>query len=201
LNGEVQFGACIFNKLRARSRRDQESGIWMSVIGASHGRRSEDRGRGVASFSIGVRAFHIPVRAGNEPVQAPDDVVGKFAPNAFIRIDHSGKTALVTPQVEMGQDVYTSIPMILAEELDADFSQVALEHAPPNDRLYANPMFGYQVTGNSNSVRAWWKPLRAAGASVRAMLVQAAAEEWSVEPASCKTANSACLIGLFRSQK
>jgi isoquinoline 1-oxidoreductase subunit beta len=91
--------------------------------------------------------------------------------------------------------------MILPEELDAGFSQVALEHAPPNDRLYANPMLGYQVTGNSNSVRAWWKPLRAAGASVRAMLVQAAAEEWSVEPASCKTANSACLIGLFRSQK
>ena len=115
---------------------------------------------------------------------------GKFAPNAFIRIDHSGRTTLVMPQVEMGQGVYTSIPMILAEELDADFSQVTLEHAPPSDKLYGNPVFGIQATGNSNSVRAWWKPLRTAGASARAMLVQAAAQQWQVDPASCTTANS-----------
>src|SRR5712672_1946540 len=86
-------------------------------------------------------AFHVPVHAFNETVQPPDDVIGKFAPNAFIRIDHSGKIILVMPQVEMGQGVYTSIPMILAEELDADFSQVMLEHAPPSDKLYANPVF------------------------------------------------------------
>jgi isoquinoline 1-oxidoreductase beta subunit len=77
--------------------------------------------------------------------------------------------------------------MILAEELDADLSQVTLQHAPPNDKLYGNPTFGLQVTGNSNSIRAFWKPLRSAGASARAMLVQAAAEQWQVEPASCKT--------------
>jgi isoquinoline 1-oxidoreductase beta subunit len=139
-----------------------------------------------------VLAFHLPARAlpVNEPVQPPDDTTGKFAPNAFIRIDRSGATTLVMPQVEMGQGVYTSIPMILAEELDADFAQVALEHAPPSDKLYGNPMFGIQATGNSNSVRAWWKPLRVAGASARAMLVQAAAQQWQVEPASCTTANS-----------
>ena len=137
-----------------------------------------------------VLAFHLPVRAFNEPVQPPDETAGKFAPNAFIRIDDSGKTTLVMPQVEMGQGVYTSIPMILAEELDADFSQVTLEHAPPSDKLYGNPMFGIQATGNSNSVRAWWKPLRTAGASARAMLVQAAAQQWHVDPASCTTANS-----------
>src|ERR1700731_298003 len=137
-------------------------------------------------------AFHLPVRAlpVNEPVQPPDDTTGKFAPNAFIRIDTAGHTTLVMPQVEMGQGVYTSIAMILAEELDADFSQVALEHAPPSDKLYGNPMFGIQATGNSNSVRAWWKPLRTAGASARAMLVQAAAQQWQVDPASCTTANS-----------
>src|SRR5258707_11309977 len=134
-------------------------------------------------------AFHLPVRAFNEPVQPPDDLAGKFAPNAFIRIDHSGKTTLVMPQVEMGQGTYTSISMILAEELDADFAQVMVEHAPPSDKLYGNPLFGIQATGNSNSVRAWWKPLRAAGASARAMLVQAAAQQWQVEPASCTTAN------------
>jgi isoquinoline 1-oxidoreductase beta subunit len=137
-----------------------------------------------------VLGFHLPVRAFNEPAQPPDETAGKLAPNALIRIDPSGKTTLVMPQVEMGQGVYTSLPMILAEELDADFSRVALEHAPPSDKLYGNPVFGIQATGNSNSVRAWWKPLRVAGASTRAMLVQAAARQWQVDPASCTTANS-----------
>jgi isoquinoline 1-oxidoreductase beta subunit len=134
-------------------------------------------------------AFHMPVRAFNEPVQPPDVTDGKFAPNAFIRIDDTGTTTLIMPQVEMGQGVYTSIPMILAEELDADFSKVALQHAPSSDKLYGNPLFGIQATGNSNSVRAWWKPLRDAGASARAMLVQAAAAQWQVDPASCTTSN------------
>ena len=137
-----------------------------------------------------ILAFHLPVRAFNEPVQPPDETAGKFAPNAFIRIDHSGETTLVMPQVEMGQGVYTSISMILAEELDANFSRVTLEHAPPSDKLYGNPLFGIQATGNSNSIRAWWKPLRIAGASARAMLVQAAAQQWQVDPASCTAANS-----------
>jgi len=123
-------------------------------------------------------AFHLPVRAA-----------GEFAPNAFIRIDGTGKTTLVMPQVEMGQGVYTSISMILAEELDADFSRVVVQHAPPDDKLYGNPMFGIQVTGNSNSIRSFWKPLREAGARARAMLVQAAAVQWQVEPASCSASN------------
>src|SRR5580692_10066678 len=138
-----------------------------------------------------VLAFRLPVKAANEPEQPPDNPAGQFAPNAFIRIDHAGKTTLVMPQVEMGQGVYTAIPMILAEELDADFSKVELKHAPPNDKLYANPIFGIQVTGNSNSIRAFWKPLRQAGAAARAMLVQAAAQQWQVDPASCTAANSA----------
>jgi isoquinoline 1-oxidoreductase subunit beta len=138
-------------------------------------------------------AFHVPVRAVNEPVQPPDETVGKFAPNAFIRIDHFGKTTLVMPQVEMGQGTYTSISAILAEELDANFAQVSVEHAPPSDKLYANPIFGIQVTGNSNSVRSFWKPLRTAGANARVMLVQAAAQQWQVDPASCTTAKGEVL--------
>jgi isoquinoline 1-oxidoreductase subunit beta len=136
-------------------------------------------------------AFHLPVRAlaPNEPVQPPDDTTGKFAPNAFIRIDTAGKTTLVMPQVEMGQGIYTGVAMVLAEELDADLKQVTLEHAPANEKLYANPAFGIQATGGSTSLRAFWKPLREAGASARAMLVQAAAQQWQVEPASCTTAN------------
>jgi isoquinoline 1-oxidoreductase beta subunit len=134
-----------------------------------------------------VLGFHLPARAVNEPEQPPDSTQGKFAPNAFIRIDRSGQTTLVMPQVEMGQGVYTAIPMILADELDADFTKVALQHAPPNDKLYGNPTFGIQVTGNSNSIRAFWKPLRLAGAAARLMLVQAAAQQWQVDPASCST--------------
>jgi isoquinoline 1-oxidoreductase subunit beta len=142
-----------------------------------------------------VLAFHLPLRAlpVNEPEQAPDSTAGQFAPNAFIRIDHSGKTTLVMPQVEMGQGVYTAVAMILADELDADYTQVVLEHAPPNDKLYGNPIFGIQVTGNSNSIRAFWKPLRNAGAAARAMLVQAAARQWQVEPASCTTSEGKVL--------
>src|ERR1700685_1992398 len=137
-------------------------------------------------------AFHLPVGAApvNEPVQPPDDTAGKFAPNAFIRIDSAGTTTLVMPQVEMGQGVYTALPLILAEELDADFTQGRLDESPPSDKLYGNPMFGIQATGNSNSVRAWWPHLRTAGATARAMLVQAAAKQWQVDPASCTTANS-----------
>jgi isoquinoline 1-oxidoreductase beta subunit len=137
-----------------------------------------------------VLGFYLPARAVNEPEQPPDSTQGKFAPNAFIRIDRSGQITLVMPQVEMGQGTYTAIPMILAEELDADFSKVALEHAPPNEKLYANPMLGVQATGNSNSIRAFWKPLRQAGAATRAMHVQAAAQQWQVDPASCTAANS-----------
>src|SRR6202158_853216 len=97
-------------------------------------------------------AFHLPVRAANEPVPMAYAPEGPVAPNAFIRIDNAGKTTLVMPQVEMGQGIYTAVAMILAEELDADFAQVALQHAPPNDKLYGNPIFGLQATGGSTSV-------------------------------------------------
>lgn len=133
-------------------------------------------------------AFHLPLRAAvNEPNQPPDVTDGKFAPNAFIRIDAEGVTTLVMPQVEMGQGIYTAISMILAEELDADWSKVTLQHAPANEKLYGNPLFVIQATGGSSSVRAFWKPLREAGATARVMLVQAAAAQWQVDATSCTT--------------
>src|SRR5882762_4445440 len=100
----------------------------------------------------------LPSRAVNEPERAPDDTKGKFAPNAFIRIDKAGSTTLVMPQVEMGQGIYTGVAMILAEELDADPAKILLEHAPSNEKLYANPAFGIQATGGSTSLRAFWTP-------------------------------------------
>jgi isoquinoline 1-oxidoreductase beta subunit len=124
--------------------------------------------------------FHVPTGASTKAAAA------NFAPNAFIRIDEKGVVTLVIPQVEMGQGTYTSLSMILAEELDADWSKVRVEHAPPNERLYANPGFFVQATGNSNSVRVFWKPLREAGAASRACLIQAAAQSWRVSPAECR---------------
>jgi isoquinoline 1-oxidoreductase beta subunit len=136
-----------------------------------------------------VFAFHLPFAQAATPndIEGVPPEPGPFAPNAFIRIDTAGKTTLVMPQVEMGQGVYTSLPMILAEELDADWNNVVLEHAPPNEKLYANPVLTVQATGNSNSVRAFWKPLRTAAAQSRALLVAAAARKWNVDPASCAT--------------
>jgi isoquinoline 1-oxidoreductase beta subunit len=117
----------------------------------------------------------------------------ELAPNAFIRIDGRGATTLVMPQAEMGQGVYTSIAMILGEELDVDWQQVKLEHAPPSDALYGNPFFGLQVTGNSNSIRAFWTPLRKAGASTRLMLIEAAASQWGVSASDCRTESGAVI--------
>jgi len=115
---------------------------------------------------------------------------GPFAPDAFIRIDRAGRVSLIMPQAEMGQGVYTAHAMIIAEELDAAFDTVSVQASPPSDALYGNPIFGIQATGNSNSVRAFWTKLRQAGASARAMLVEAAATQWKVDPASCTASNS-----------
>jgi isoquinoline 1-oxidoreductase beta subunit len=109
-----------------------------------------------------------------------------FAPNAFIRIARDGSVTLVMPYVEMGQGTYTSIPMLVAEELEVALNQVRLEHAPPDERRYGNPVFGgLQATGGSTSIRAAWEPLRRAGATAQAMLIAAAAKRWHVAPASC----------------
>jgi isoquinoline 1-oxidoreductase beta subunit len=110
----------------------------------------------------------------------------EFAPNAFIRIGKDGQVVLTMPYVEMGQGTYTSIPMLMAEELDVGLKQLRLEHAPPNEKLYANPLLGVQATGNSNAMRGGWKPLREAGAIARTMLVAAAAKRWDVDPKSCR---------------
>jgi isoquinoline 1-oxidoreductase subunit beta len=83
-----------------------------------------------------------------------------FVPNAFIRIKSDGQIILTMPYVEMGQGSYTSIPMLIAEELEVDLKQVRLEHAPPNEKLYGNPLIaGVQATGNSNAIRGAWQPV------------------------------------------
>src|SRR5215470_16447603 len=119
------------------------------------------------------------------------DATDGFVPNAFIRIRLDGRIVLTMPYVVMGQGTYTSIPMLIAEELEVGLNQVELEHAPPNEKLYANPLLGVQATGNSNAMRGSWMPLRQAGAVARTMLVAAAAKRWNVDPASCQAQRGA----------
>ncbi|PBB96793.1 xanthine dehydrogenase family protein molybdopterin-binding subunit [Mesorhizobium sp. WSM3862] len=128
-----------------------------------------------------VLSLSLPLGNG-EAAQAD---TGTFSPNAFIRINNNGQIVLTMPYVEMGQGTYTSIPMLIAEELEVDLKQVSLEHAPPNEKLYANPLIGVQATGNSNAIRGAWQPLRQAGATAREMIVSAAATRWDVDPTGC----------------
>ena len=121
-----------------------------------------------------VIGFKIPTRRGVAP----------FAPNAWLRIGADDSVLVIVDRSEMGQGVTTSLPMLLAEELEADWTKVRFEFAPA-DKAYINQLFGIQGTGGSSSVRAAWKPLRVAGAQARTMLIAAAAQQWSVEPASC----------------
>jgi isoquinoline 1-oxidoreductase beta subunit len=109
-----------------------------------------------------------------------------FVPNAFIRIGTDDQIVLTMPYVEMGQGTYTSISMLIAEELEVELKQIRLEHAPPNEKLYGNALLGgVQATGGSTAIRASWQPMREAGAITRTMLISAAAKRWNVEPASC----------------
>ena len=117
---------------------------------------------------------------------APSASPPAFAPNAFVRVGTDGVVTIILPQAEMGQGISTALPMLVAEELEVGLDQVRVEQAPGDDRLYANPIFGFQATGGSTSTRAFHKPMRQAGAAARVMLVAAAAQSWKVDPASCR---------------
>jgi isoquinoline 1-oxidoreductase beta subunit len=108
-----------------------------------------------------------------------------FVPNAFIRIGKDDSILIVVARSEMGQGVHTALPMLLAEELDADWTKVRVQAAPVA-REYHHPDFGVQVTGGSTSVSSSWEPLRKAGATARSMLVTAAARTWKVDPKDCR---------------
>ncbi|HEV2697338.1 MAG TPA: xanthine dehydrogenase family protein molybdopterin-binding subunit [Terriglobales bacterium] len=124
-----------------------------------------------------VIAFHLPPSLNAQVADA-------FSPNAYLRIDPAGKITIVVARTEMGQGVRTSLPMILAEELEADWKQIAIEQAG------ASTLFGDQSTGGSASVRTTWDPMRKAGAQAREMLISAAAQEWKVARDACKAEDS-----------
>ncbi len=118
-----------------------------------------------------------------------DEPSSCFVPNAFIQIGSDDTVTIVVNKSEMGQGVYTSLPMLIAEELDADWSNILVEPAPV-DPAYNHTEWGsIQGTGGSSSVRSTWNQFRKAGAAARAMLVSAASEMWQVSPSSCRTEN------------
>jgi isoquinoline 1-oxidoreductase beta subunit len=97
------------------------------------------------------------------------------------------------PVIEMGQGTYTSIPMLIAEELEVDVDKVAIEHSPADDKTYVNPLLGAQMTGASTAIRGTYGPLRNAGATARVMLVTAGAQRWKVDPTTCRAQNGTVL--------
>jgi isoquinoline 1-oxidoreductase subunit beta len=120
-----------------------------------------------------------------------------FMPNAFVRIGTDERITVIVNHSEMGQGVYTSLPMLLADELDADWTKVGYAAAPV-DPKYNHPAFGMQITGGSSSVWSGLEQFRQAGAAARAMLVAAAAQKWNVDPASCRTESGAVFNGSSR---
>ncbi|HEY3636060.1 MAG TPA: xanthine dehydrogenase family protein molybdopterin-binding subunit [Caldimonas sp.] len=111
-------------------------------------------------------------------------------PNAWVHIADDNTITLISARSEMGQGVYTSMPMLIAEELNVDVRTVKVVIAPPNTKLYGNALLGGpQLTGGSTSVRDGWEKLRSAGAQVREMLLSAAASRWNVDRASLKADN------------
>jgi isoquinoline 1-oxidoreductase subunit beta len=138
---------------------------------------------GMAAASGGLLlGFRIQTADGQAPALG-----AVLAPNAFVRVPREGKITVILPYVEMGQGAYTSQAQIFAEELDVEIDQLALEHAPPDEKLYGHPVFVDQITGGSAGLRGSWETLRHAGAAARTMLVAAAAERWNVPSATCST--------------
>lgn len=131
----------------------------------------------VGFWSLPGEAF-AATSATKAAASAPADL------NAFIAIGADDTITLTMPKVEMGQGTYTSIPMLIAEELEVDMDKIALRHAPPDAKVYGAPL-GDQFTGGSTSIRLMWEPMRQTGAAARMVLIQAAAGQWQVAPDSC----------------
>ena len=133
-------------------------------------------------------ACHIPF-GGRDALAAGES---SFAPNAFLRIGSDDSITVIVNKSEMGQGVYTSLPMLVAEELCCDWKKVGFQASPVAPE-YNHAQFGpLMVTGGSSSVRSEWERLSRAGAAAREMLLAAAAQQWKVEPAACRAENGSC---------
>ena len=142
--------------------------------------------------ALGTGALVIGLRIGT--ARGASASPPALEPNAWIRVRADGSVTLVCPRNEMGQDVHTSLAMLLAEELGVDPRRIAIVQAGA-DPVYINKLMGSQITGGSTSVRDAWEPLRRAGATARTMLVSAAAEHWNVRAADCRVENGRVIHG------
>jgi isoquinoline 1-oxidoreductase beta subunit len=138
--------------------------------------RREFVATGIAAGAGLVIGFYLPHRGGSQKEV--------FSPNAYLRIMPDNKVTIVVARSEMGQGVRTALPMILAEELEAEWKQIEIEQAG------ASTLFGDQTTGGSASIRTTWDPMRKAGAAAREMLISAAALTWGVPRSTCTAENS-----------
>jgi isoquinoline 1-oxidoreductase beta subunit len=131
----------------------------------------------------------LPIRSrAEERFNLAAEPAANFQPNAFIRIAPDGKVTITVGQAEMGQGVLTSLPMIVADELEVDWKDVSYEHGPAG-KEFVNPAFGAQITGGSASVKGFFLPLRKSAATVREMLIGAAAAQWGVAPETLHARN------------
>src|SRR6266481_4357584 len=139
--------------------------------------------KGAAGLVIG---FHLPLAAHGQSGTArsfgADGGAASFAPNAFIRIGTDDLVTVLIKHIEFGQGPFTGLATLVAEELDADWTQMRAEHAPSNPALYKNFVLGMQGTGGSSAIANSYDQMRKAGATSRVMLVQAAANMWTVAP-------------------
>lgn len=162
--------------------------------------------RGMLKGAAGlVIAFHLPqlakAQSGAARAFTPSNAPAQFAPNAFIRIAADNSVTVVAKHIEMGQGPYTGLTTIVAEELDADWAQMRVEGAPADNKLYNNLAFGpIQGTGGSSAIANSFEQLRKAGATARAMLIQAASQSWNV-PASEITAQKGVLTHAASSKR
>ncbi len=152
----------------------------MTLMATDPGRRDFLKVSALAGGGL-VLSISLPGCGRQKPAGA---AVGGM-PNAWLRIGGDNRITVLVDRSEMGQGVYTALPMLLAEELEVPLAAVAVEAAPPG-AAYVNAMIGVQITGGSTSVRDAWQRLREAGATARVMLIQAAAAQWDVDPAECR---------------
>ena len=152
----------------------------MEIIAKNEARRDFLKVSGSAAGGLAL-AFYLPAA---RMAQAADG----GSPNAWVKIAADNTVTIMVARSEMGQDVYTSMPMLIAEELEVDVNAIKVEFAPPAE-VYINSLLGGQLTGGSTAVRDAWEKLRKAGASARMMLVAAAADNWGVDASKCSAAN------------
>jgi isoquinoline 1-oxidoreductase beta subunit len=148
---------------------------------------------GVSALVTGglVIGFVVP---GNRRAALAAEVPGPFTPNAFLRIDPDDTVTVLLAHSEMGQGIWTTLPMLIAEELDADWSKIRVEHAPAAPP-YRHTIYGNQMTGGSTTTHSEFERYRKAGATARALLVQAAAQRFGVKPTDCRTESGAVIAG------